>query len=101
MLTHVFSAAAAGGAETLPATEPPLASFFAALERPAVTGQVDAPALLRVGRAEIRPTTGAKLLVLSAGGRACGLVLDGPGRLVYRVEDRFSVPVAARNLKHA
>src|SRR5690606_24327617 len=29
----------------------------------------------------------------------CGWILAGPSRLVYRVEDRFSIPVTRRNLK--
>jgi hypothetical protein len=100
-LMLVFAAFRAPAAETPAASAPELASLFAALERPTVTGQIPAPALLRVGRAEIQPASGEKLLVLTAQGRTCGLVLDGPGRLTCRVEDRFSVPVANRNLKRA
>ena len=89
----------AAEAPTAPAAEPAL--VVAALERPTITGQVEAPAVLRIGRAEIQPAAGAKLLVLSAQGRNCGVVLDGPARLTYRIEDRFSAQVARRNLKHA
>jgi hypothetical protein len=78
---------------------PGLAELHRALGRPEVAGTVPAPASLRVGRAEIRPAAGSRLLVLTAAGHRCGWALDGPGTLVYRVEDRFSIPVARRNLK--
>jgi hypothetical protein len=78
---------------------PGLAELHRALGRPEVAGSVPAPASLRVGHAEIRPAAGSRLLVLTAAGHRCGWVLDGPGTLVYRVEDRFSIPVARRNLK--
>lgn len=88
-------------ADTAAAPATDLAQLLEAIQRPAVTGLVDAPTELRIGRAAIRPASGAKLLVLSAQGRPCGLVLDGPAQLTYRVEDRFSIPVARRNLKRA
>ena len=90
----------AGDGET-PAPTPALAQLFGALQRPSVSAVVDAPAELRVGRARIEPAGGSRLLVLSAGDRVCGLLLDGPARLTYRVEDRFSIPLAVRNLKRA
>jgi hypothetical protein len=88
-------------AETPVPAAPSLADFYAALARPAVLGVAPAPELLRVGRAEIRPLPGARLLVLAAAGNPCAWVLDGEARLSYRIEDRFSVPVARRNLARA
>jgi hypothetical protein len=87
-------------AETPPAAAD-LAAHFQALETPVVSAVVPAPPELRIGRAEIRPASGTQMLVLSAQGRPCGLVLDGAAELTYRVEDRFSIPTAARNLKRA
>ncbi len=99
LVTASFASAAMADTPAAPTTD--LAQLFEAIQRPAVTGLVDAPAELRIGRAQIQPASGAKLLVISALGRPCGLVLDGPARLTYRVEDRFSIPVASRNLKRA
>lgn len=79
-----------------------MAAAYSALARPAVGGAFDFPAgSVRVGRAELRPAAGVRPRVLIADGRACGLLLDGSATLTYRVEDRFSVPVALRNLKRA
>ncbi|MBZ0103716.1 MAG: hypothetical protein K8I65_16270 [Thermoanaerobaculia bacterium] len=86
-----------GAAE--PAALPPLEELVRALDAPTVAGRLPAPEVLRVGRAEIRPGAGSYLLVLEAGGRRCGWILAGPSRLVYRVDDRFSIPVVRRNLK--
>lgn len=90
---------AAPSLATEPGPLPPLAELVRALDAPTVAGRLPAPEVLRVGRAEIRPGAGSYLLVLEAGGRRCGWILAGPSRLVYRVEDRFSIPVTRRNLK--
>lgn len=78
-----------------------LNAAFDAIENPTITAEVDPPSTLRVGRAEIRPGAGTRLFLFSVGGREAGYVLDGPAELVYRVEDRFSVPAARHNLKRA
>ncbi len=80
---------------------PELDALVRALDAPAVVGRLPAPQLIRVGRAEIRPGAGGFLLVLEAGGRRCGWILDGPSQLTYRVEDRFSMPVTRLNLEQA
>jgi len=78
-----------------------LQSSFDELEKPTIGGEIDPPATLAVGRAEIRPEPGARLLLLSVDGRQVGYLLDGPATLAYRVEDRFSTPAAGHNLKKA
>jgi hypothetical protein len=101
LLALAASTRVAGATETRPPAAADLVPQFQALQAPVVSGAVDAPPELQVGRATIRPASGARLLVLSAMGRACGLVLDGPAQLRYRVEDRFSIPLATRTLRRA
>jgi hypothetical protein len=91
LLASVLGAAAAGHGATL-------AERAAAIDAPARGGEVTLAEPLRVGRAEIVPVEGTRVRVLLAGGAPCGLVFEGPARLRYRVEDRFSVPVSARNV---
>ncbi len=75
-------------------------AFFDALEKPEIRGWVDAPSSLDVGRAHLVPAAGSRALVLAAQGHPCGLVLDGPVTLTYRVENALSLPIAEWNLKH-
>lgn len=91
--------AARVGAGDSPTALPELGELHRSLQRPMVTATVPAPASLQVGRAEVKPSPGARLLLLTAGGQPCGWVLDDPATLVYRVVDRFSIPIARRNLK--
>jgi hypothetical protein len=85
-------------AQETTASRPDLPGLFEGLRSPEIVGTAPAPASLHVGHAEIRPGKDARLLVMAAAGRRCGWVLEGSGTLVYRVEDRFSIPLARRNL---
>ncbi len=76
-----------------------LAERAAAIDAPARGGEVTLSGPLRVGRAEIVPVKGTRVRTLMAGGVPCGLVFEGPAQLRYRVEDRFSIPVAQRNVR--
>lgn len=78
-----------------------LAALGAALERPTVVREIPLGATLKVGHGELRVQAGAKVYLLAADGVPCGFWLEGPASFVYRVTDRFSEPVAARNLKSA
>ncbi|MCG8460381.1 MAG: hypothetical protein MI919_29210, partial [Holophagales bacterium] len=79
-----------------------LRAVLDSIERPTITGVMDAPEVLTVGRAEIRPRAGSRLSVLSIDdGRQVGYLLEGAAQLTYRVEDRFSVAPARLNLKEA
>ncbi|MES1245287.1 MAG: M1 family aminopeptidase [Acidobacteriota bacterium] len=91
LLVSVLGTAAASHGATL-------AERAAAIDAPVRGGEVRLAEPLRVGRAEIVPGEGTPVRALFAAGVPCGLVLDGPARLRYRVEDRFSVPVAERNV---
>ncbi len=92
-----------------PAQPPPLASsvgtpseiaaLYRAIESPRLDASMPAPARLVVGRAEIRPGAGAQLWRMVANGRPCGVLLDGPAVWAYRVEDRFSQPIARKNAR--
>jgi Peptidase family M1 domain len=73
------------------------AAALAAIELPGIAGEIEAPAVLAVGQAEIRPSAGARVFLMSAAGRTCGVLIDGPASLTYRVRDRFSIPLARRN----
>ena len=77
------------------------AALLEALELPQITGEVEPPAALAVGNAEIRPQPGARLYTLTANGRTCGLLIDGAASLSYRVRDRMSIPLARRNAGRA
>lgn len=97
--TLVFSLVLWGaGRASLAATFPERA---AAVDAPAVGGEVSLAGPLQVGRAAIVPLPGTHVRILTALGTPCGLVVDGPARLAYRVEDRFSAPVAERNVRRA
>ena len=99
-LLFAQSAVAAGAAES---ASPPtsLASLYDALRAPTIVGTLPVPEKLSVGHAEIRPGAGSRLYLIAAQGEPCGWVLDGRSTLIYRVDDRFSIPIAKRNSKQA
>jgi hypothetical protein len=76
-----------------------LADRAAQIDDPVRGGEVTLAGPLKVGRAEIVPAAGTRVRSLLAGGVPCGLVFEGPAQLRYRVEDRFSIPVAERNVR--
>jgi len=76
-----------------------LSERAAAIDAPALGAEVKLAGPLQVGRAEIVPAEGTRVRSLLAGGAPCGVVLEGPAALRYRVEDRFSIPVAERNVR--
>lgn len=71
----------------------------ASIDAPAGGGALTLSGPLQVGRAEISPAPGTRVRTLLAQGAPCGVVFEGPARLRYRVEDRFSAPVAQRNAR--
>ncbi|MGH9382302.1 MAG: hypothetical protein ACRD2Z_17085 [Thermoanaerobaculia bacterium] len=89
------------GAVIAGAAEPDLKTLAEALAAPQVAGAVSLAGPLEVGRAKITPRPGATVYALTAAGLPCGLWVKGPAAFTYRVEDRFSQPVAQRNLKSA
>lgn len=93
------------GALAAPAQNDPtaneLAARFERLRQPEVGAELRVEGALEIGRARLTPSAGGRIYELVAEGGRCGVVLVGPGRLVYRVEDRFSIPVARRNLRRA
>lgn len=76
-----------------------LAERAAAIDAPSRGPEIALDAPLQVGRAAIAPAAGTRVRTLLADGVACGLAVEGPARLTYRVEDPFSVPVAERNAR--
>lgn len=76
-----------------------LAVLYDALRAPSVGGATAPDRVLSFGHAEIRPAAGTRWSALLVQDEVCGFVLDGPATFVYRVEDRFSLQVAKRNLK--
>jgi Peptidase family M1 domain len=77
-----------------------LAEEAAAIDSPSVAGEVHFGASILVGHGEIIPSVGTKVLLLRAGGEPCGVLVDGPARFTYTVDNPYSIPVAERNLKH-
>lgn len=69
------------------------------IDQPRVGGTVEIAAPLRFGRAILTPASPVRLLL--AGEEPCGLLVTGAATFTYRVEDRFSSPVAQRNFKRA
>lgn len=92
LLVLAFFHAAAGRSATL-------AERAAQIDAPARGGEVTLAGPLQVGRGQIVPAEGTRVRTLMAGGVVCGLVFEGPAELRYRVEDRFSAPVAERNVR--
>lgn len=90
--TMLAVAAAPAGADTL-------ANRAVSIDLPRRGAEVHLDGSLKVGRAEIQPLAGTHVYVLLARDGACGVLVDGKARLTYRVDDRFSVPVAERNLR--
>ena len=91
-LALVFSGSAASQGATL-------AERAAQIDAPSRGGYVTLDGPLKIGRAEIVPSEGTRVRSLLAGGVPCGLVFEGPAQLRYRVEDKFSIPVAERNVR--
>ena len=76
----------------------------------AVAPRIDAPVpgpgvplttAIEVGHARIVPGEGATVRPLWAGETRCGVLVEGPLTLRYRVADAMSVPVARRNARKA
>ncbi len=76
-----------------------LAGLYRAIEAPKLDASMPAPERIMVGRAEVRPAPGSKIWRMTANGRPCGVLLDGAAAWIYRVEDRFSRPVAKKNAR--
>lgn len=99
-LSGLALASAASSAAAAPQAAPfEVAALYHAIESPQLDASMPAPARLVIGRAEIRPAAGSKLWRMVANGRPCGVLLDGPAAWTYRVEDRFSQPVAQKNAR--
>lgn len=83
------------------ASAPELALRAAAIDRPQVGAAIEHPRSLTLGRGTLTPAAGTPVRLLVAAGQPVGLLVDGPAAFRYVVEDRFSVPVAKRNVKRA
>lgn len=78
-----------------------LAAWAQAVDTPTIGGSVTLDGPLDLGWITVEPGAGCTVRELRANGSRCGLFFDGPANLVVRVTDRFMVPVATRNIKHA
>jgi len=96
LATLVLTLAGAASAAT-----PPLPELAAAIDAPRVGAPVELAGPLVLGRGTVTPAAGTAVRLLTAAGEPVGLLVDGPASFRYVVEDRFSVPVARRNLKRA
>jgi len=93
------------GASIVMATSLGAASDLAGLAR-----TIDSPRMgrvlrisepIRLGRGAITLAPGTFVRELLAGDTPCGIAIQGASVLTYRVEDRFSQPVAERNIRSA
>ncbi len=75
-----------------------LAATARAIDAPALGREITVAGPVRVGHGTITYPAGTMGRLLVAGNRVCGLYIGSPGRLSYAVADRFSIPVARRNL---
>ncbi len=99
LLILTLFASALDAQPAAPALDP--AALGAAIEHPAVVREIPLGAVLALGHGELRVQPGARVYLLAAEGVPCGFWVQGPAAFTYRVADRFSDPVAARNLKSA
>ena len=79
------------------AKEESLAELAQRIDAPRMGGVVQEVGHIQVGRGTIKPRSPVRILL--CGEEPCGLWVTGDAGFVYRVEDRFSVPVARRNFK--
>lgn len=80
------------------ATASPLATLAAAIDAPTVGEEVVLKKPIGFQFGTITPASGTKVYRLMAGKQACGLYVAGKAQLELHVEDRFSIPLAKRNL---
>ena len=78
-----------------------LAVVALGLDRPTVGQALEIESKIVVGRGTLVAGQGAVIRELLAAGERCGVLLDGPGTFNYAVENRFSIPVASRNIDRA
>ena len=83
------------------AAAPALPELAAAIDAPRVGAAVKLDGPIALGRGTISPAAGTAVRLLTAAGEPVGLLVDGPAAFRYVVEDRFSVPVARRNVRRA
>ena len=81
------------------AAGPTLAATTQAINSPTIGPEVKLAGPLRVARATVTLATGTRAFQLLAGDQPCGVYIGGPATLTYAIDDRFSVPVAKRNLR--
>ncbi|HEV8629278.1 MAG TPA: M1 family aminopeptidase [Thermoanaerobaculia bacterium] len=84
-----------------PAFAGALAARAAIIDAPRRSAEIAMSGPLQIGRGEITLAARTHAYALLAAGAPCGLLIDGPATLRYRVEDRFSLPVAKRNVERA
>ena len=87
------------GASAAEAQGESLAALAMRIDQPRLGGEIVDPGPISIGRGVIRPASPVRVLL--AADEPCGLVVTGAGTFTYRVDDRFSVPVARRNFKTA
>ncbi len=78
-----------------------LSRSAAAIDGPALGYEMTVTQPLRLGHAVLTFPAGTKAHALLANGQVCGMVIESAGRIEYRVDNRFSIPVAQRNIKRA
>ena len=71
------------------------------IDRPTLGAPIRLDAPLEIGRATIAPGEGSTVRVLMAGDERCGVAIEGPATFRLLIDDRFSAPVAVRNLDRA
>lgn len=97
-LSTLAAALVAGWFLATPAGAETLAALAERIDHPRLGATIENPGPIQLGRAVLTPN-GAQVQVLLAEGEPCGLYFKGPATLTYKVEDRFSRPVAKRNLR--
>ncbi len=91
-----FCASSLFAAETPAPTA--LARELAAIDLPQAGARVELAGPIVLGSATFAPAAGTAVRQLTCGGQPCGFYLAGPGVFELEVGDRFSRPIAARNL---
>ena len=68
-----------------------------AIDRPTVGDRLQIQGSIQLPSGELELAEGTSVYRLMARDEPCGLFIDGPGTLVYRITDRYSIPLAKHN----
>ncbi len=84
-----------------PAAGGSLGELAALIDSPKAGRAIDVGENITIGSGSLVLTDASKVRELLAGSQRCGIVYTGGGSFTYTVKDRFSIPMAERNIRRA